>query len=70
MKTNVELLFELYQEICREAGIDWTLEGWKFFDQVMLKDYERYCKVSNMEYNLDKFKKRCIEIALEMKEQV
>lgn len=69
MKTKVEMLFEIYQEVCKKAELEWTIEGWKFFDQVMFKDYENHCRTTNMKPNMKKFKKRCIEIALEMKEQ-
>ena len=69
MKTRVEMLFEIYQEVCKEAGLQWTLEGWKFFDQVMIPDYFKHCKMTNNTPNMKKFKKNCIEIAKEMKEQ-
>ena len=70
MKTKVEMLFEIYQEVCKEAEIEWTLEGWKFFDQVMVTDYERHCKAMGMIPSIKHFKSACIKIALEMKEQV
>lgn len=66
MKTNVEKMFDLYQEICKEAGLEWTLEGWDFFDKVMWTDYLRHCKASNSIPNKKKFKKDCIAIAMKM----
>lgn len=69
MKTTVEMLFDLYQEICKEAKLEWTLEGWKFFDQVMVQDYLNFCKAQGIQPNMKKFKKDCVSIAKGMKKQ-
>lgn len=70
MNLKVEELFELYQEICKEACIEWTLEGWKFFDTVMVKDYETYCQETGTVPNRKHFKRNCILIAMDMVQEV
>lgn len=66
---RVEELFELYQEICKEAGLTWTLEGWDFFDKVMFPDYMNHCSSTNTEPNMRAFKRNCILIAFDMIEE-
>lgn len=69
MKTRVEILFDIYQEVCEEAGLKWTLEGWDFFDKVLVKDYEGHCKAIGTTPSIKHFKSSCVKIALEMKEK-
>ena len=69
MKTNVEKMFEMYQEICEVAGMEWTLEGWNFFDKVMWVDYQRHCKSTGTVPNMKAFKRNCILIAMDMVDQ-
>lgn len=66
---KIEELFELYQQICEEAGLEWTLEGWKFFDQVMFPDYMNYCKSTDSVPNRETFRRNCVLIAFDMIEE-
>lgn len=59
-------LFEIYQEVCEEAGLEWTVKGWDFFDKVMFKDYMNHCKNTNTEPCRKAFKRNCVYIAKDM----
>lgn len=63
-------LFEIYQEVCKEAGLEWTLEGWNYFDKVMLPDYLNYCKSTERTPNREEFRRNCVLIAFDMIEEI
>lgn len=66
---NFEELIELYKQVCGEAGLEWTPEGWQFFDKVMIPDYLNHCKRTNTTPNKESFKRNCVLLALEMIEE-
>lgn len=68
-KTSIEKMLDLYIEICEEAGLEWTLEGWDYFDKVICVEYLKHCKIHNLTPNKHTFRKDCIAIALDMKKQ-
>ena len=66
---RIDEKFELYREICKEAGLEWSIDGWKFFDQVMFPDYMKYCELNSVEPSRKAFKRNCILIAFDMIEE-
>lgn len=67
---RLEELFELYREVCKEVRIEWSIDGWNFFKEVMFPDYINYCKHNSATPSRTAFKRNCIYIALDMIKEV